>query len=75
MNFTKKENLEIISEKLTSEQEKKIIKLEKQNNQINNELFLLSKKLGEINKYIKEEKEKIIQNIQNLEKELEIKTE
>ena len=73
--FYKNRILEIISEKLTNEQEKIINKLEKQNNQINNELYLLSQKLGEINRYTKEEKEKIIQNIQNLEKELEIKTE
>ena len=73
--FYKSRILEIISEKLTNEQEKIINKLEKQNNQINNELYLLSQKLGEINKYTKEEKEKIIQNIQNLEKEIEIKKE
>ena len=68
--FYKNRILEIICEKLTNEQEKIINKFEKQNNQINNELYLLSQKLGEINRYTKKGKEKIIQN---LEKELEIK--
>ena len=35
----------------------------------------MGNKLNDLNKYSKEEKEKIIQNINNLEKELEIKTE
>ena len=71
--FYKSRILEIISEKLTNEQEKIIIKLENENSTINNELYLLSQKLNEINKYTKDEKGKIIQNIQNLEKELRTK--
>ena len=44
-----------------------IIKLEKENNKINNELYLLSQKMNEINKYTKSEKDKIIQNLQKKE--------
>ncbi len=73
--FYKKRILEIISEKLTGDQEKLIDKLQKENNQLNNELILMGNKLKDFNKYSNEEKEKIIQNIKNLEKELEIKTE
>ena len=73
--FYKSRILEIISEKLTNEQEKQIDKLQKQNTQLNHELSVMSNKFSELNKYSNEEKEKIIQNIKNLEKELEIKTE
>ena len=71
--FYKNRILEIISEKLNNEQELMISKLKKQNNQINKELLILSKKLEEINKYTAEEKEKIFINIKNLENELELK--
>jgi len=73
--FYKSRVLEIISEKLSGEQEKTINKLQKQNYQLNNELVIMGNKLNDLSKYANEEKEKIAQNIKNLEKELEIKTE
>ena len=73
--FYKSRILEIISEKLTADQERHIDKLQNQNIQLNQELSIMKNKFNELNRYSNEEKEKIIQNIKNLEKELEIKTE
>ena len=73
--FYKSRILEIVSEKLTNIQEKKITNIEKENMRLNNELTTMNNKYNEIQKFFLDEKEKILINIQNLEKELNIKTE
>ena len=73
--FYKNRILEIISEKLSDEREKIINNLQKQNNQLNNDILIMRNKFNDLNKCSNEEKEKILKSIKNLEKELEIKTE